>query len=130
CSPVWTLELNKGQIIEPAAFNGMITNAAGTGPLVMHGRDVLDIHIWAPSMSDPYREQITDETSGETSAVLVLISPTDGPLTPQFDTNEIGNSLSWGGVWDTPMSFVYEIGHSDLYGPQPFQTCIPGQAIC
>jgi len=29
----------------------------------MHGRDVLDIHIWAPSMSEAYREQITDETA-------------------------------------------------------------------
>jgi len=130
CSPVWTLAAKKGNIIEPAAFNGMLGNAAGTGPLVMHGRDVLDIHIWAPSMSDPYREQITDETTGETSSVLVLISPKDGPLTPQFDTNEIGNSLSWGGVWDTPMAFVYEIGHADLYGPHPQQFCVPGQQFC
>jgi hypothetical protein len=130
CSPTWTLAVKHGHIIEPAAFNGMIANQAGTGPLVMHGRDIVDIHIWAPSMSEAYREQITDETSGETSAILVLNSPGDGPLTPQFDTNEIGNSLDWGGVWDTPMSFVYEIGHSDLYGDHPGQFCVPGQVFC
>ena len=131
CSPVWTLtEDKKGNIQEPAAFNGMLTNAAGNGPLVMHARDVVDIHIWAPSMQDAYREQITDETTGETSSVLVLNSKTDGPLTPAFDTNEIGNALDWGAVWDTPMSFVYEIGHSDLYGDHPGQFCVPGQTFC
>jgi hypothetical protein len=62
--------------------------------------------------------------------VLVLNSPTDGPLTPAFDTNELGNSLDWGAVWDTPMSFVYEIGHSDLYGDHPGEFCIPGQTFC
>jgi hypothetical protein len=130
CSPVWKLQDKHGRIVEPAAFNGMIANQAGTGPLVMHGRDLLDIHIWAPSMSEAYREQITDLTSGETSSVLVLDSATDGPLTPQFDTNEIGNSLDWGGVWDTPMAFVYEIGHSDIYGDHPEEFCVPGQVFC
>ena len=108
----------------------MLMNASGTGPFVMHGRDVLDIHIWAPSMNAAYREQVTDESSGEQSNVLTLISPTDGPLTPAFDANEIGNSLDWGGVWDTPMSFVYEIGHSDLYGAHPGAFCLPGQPFC
>ena len=45
-------------------------NAAGTGPFVMHGRDIVDVHIWAPSMHDAYREQVTDETTDETSGVL------------------------------------------------------------
>jgi hypothetical protein len=62
--------------------------------------------------------------------VLVLISPKDGPLTPEFSTNEIGNALDWGGVWDTPMAFVWEIGHSDLYGDHPGQFCVPGQTFC
>ena len=130
CSPVWTIAQKKNNIIEPAAFNGMLMNAGGTGPFVMHGRDVVDIHIWAPSMNAAYREQVTDESSGETSSVLTLISPGDGPLTPAFDKNEIGNALDWGGVWDTPMSFVYEIGHSDIYGDHPGQFCVPGQAFC
>ncbi|PWU25485.1 MAG: hypothetical protein C5B48_01055 [Candidatus Rokuibacteriota bacterium] len=130
CSPVWTLTQQFGQIKEPAAFNGMLTASGGTGPFVMHGRDVVNVHIWAPSMHDAYREQINDETTGQTSDVLVLNSPTDGPLTPAFDTNEIGNALDWGIVWDTPMSFVYEIGHSDLYDDHPGQFCVPGQKFC
>jgi hypothetical protein len=131
CSPVWTLaETKNGDIEEPAAFNGMLANAAGTGPLVMHARDRVSIHIWAPSMHDAYREQITDRTTGETSRVLVLISPLDGPLTPAFDTNQIGNALDWGLVWDTPMAFVYEIGHSDIYGAHPGEFCVPGQNFC
>ena len=126
CSPVWTLEKQKGHIIEPAAFNGMLTNAARSGPFVMHARDIVDVHIWAPSPDASYREQVTDETSGETSSVLVLNSPSDGSLTPEFSRQQIGNALDWGGVWDTPMAFVYEIGHSNLYGQPSRQVLRPG----
>ena len=45
----------------------------------MHARDIIDVHIWAPSTSDAYREQITDETSGQTSSVLVLDQPEGRP---------------------------------------------------
>jgi hypothetical protein len=130
CSPVWTLAKQGQQIAEPAAFNGMLTDAGGKAPFVMHALDIVDVHIWAPGSSSPYQEQVTDETSGQTSSVLVLISPKDGPLTPEFSTQEIGNALDWGGVWDTPMAFVWEIGHSDLYGDHPGQFCVPGQTFC
>jgi len=130
CSPVWTLTQQGEDIEEPAAFNGMLMTAGRTGPFVMHARDIVDIHIWAPSMHDAYREQVTDETTHQTSAVLLLVSRTDGPLTPAFDTNEIGHALDWGLVWDTPMSFVYEIGHSDIYGAHPGEFCVPGQDFC
>lgn len=130
CSPVWTLQQQGKQITEPAAFNGMLTDASGKNPFVMHAYDVVDVHIWAPAPTDAYREQITDETSQTTSSVLVLNSQKDGPLTPEFSTNQIGNALDWGGVWDTPMAFVWEIGHSDLYGDHPGQFCVPGQTFC
>jgi hypothetical protein len=130
CSPVWTITQEGEDIEEPAAFNGMLMNGAKTGPLVMHALDVVDVHIWSPSMNDAYREQITDETTHETSAVLPLISKDDGPLRPAFDTNEIGNALDWGIVWDTPMAFVYEIGHTDIYGPLEGSLCLPGQDSC
>jgi hypothetical protein len=130
CSPVWTLEQQGQQIAEPAAFNAMLTDARGKAPFVMHALDVVDVHIWAPDSDSPFREQVTDETSRQESSVLVLISPKDGPLTPQFSKQEIGNALDWGGVWDTPMSFVWEIGHSDLYGDHPGDFCVPGQTFC
>jgi len=130
CSPVWTLAKKGTQIAEPAAFNGMLMDAAGKAPFVMHALDIVDVHIWAPGTSSPYQEQVTDETSGQTSSVLVLISPKDGPLTPEFSTQKIGNALDWGAVWDTPMAFVWEIGHSDLYGSHPGQFCLPGQTFC
>ena len=28
------------------------------------------------------------------------------------------------------MAFVWEIGHSDLYGDHPGQFCVPGQTFC
>jgi len=130
CSPVWTLQ-KKGQgIAEPAAFNGMLTDATGKAPFVMHALDIVDVHIWAPGTASPYQEQVTDETTGQTSSVLVLISPKDGPLTPEFTTQQVGNALDWGSVWDTPMAFVWEIGHSDLYGSHPGAFCVPGQTFC
>jgi hypothetical protein len=130
CSPVWTIAKQGQNIAEPAAFNGMLTDATGKAPFVMHARDIVDVHIWAPGSSSAYQEQVTDETSGQTSSVLVLMSPKDGPLSPEFNTNEVGNALDWGGVWDTPMSMVWEIGHSDLYGDHPGQFCVPGQTFC
>jgi hypothetical protein len=130
CSPVWTLRKRGRDVSEPAAFNGMLTDASGKNPFVMHALDVVDVHIWAPSARAAYREQVADETSGKTSSVLVLDSPSDGPLTPQFSTNQIGHALDWGGVWDTPMAFVWEIGHSDLYGDHPGAFCVPGQTFC
>ena len=130
CSPVWTIQQQpNGDIAEPAAFNGMITNAAG-GPFVMNALDIVDVHIWAPTPTSAYQEQITDETTRQTSNILVLNSAKDGPLTPEFSTNQIGNALDWGGVWDTPMAFVWEIGHSDLYGSHPGAFCVPGQTFC
>jgi hypothetical protein len=130
CSPVWTIQAGaNGQINEPAAFNGMLTNPGG-GAFVMHALDIVDVHIWAPTPTSAYQEQLVDETTGQTSAVLVLNSPGDGPLTPEFSTQEIGNALDWGGVWDTPMAFVYEIGHSDEFGSTPGAFCVPGQTNC
>jgi hypothetical protein len=130
CSPVWTLQKRGQGIAEPAAFNGMLTDGTGKAPFVMHGGDIVDVHIWAASGDSPYQEQVTDETTGQASSALVLISPKDGPLTPAFSTQEIGNALDWGGVWDTPMSFVWEIGHADHYGPTPDAFCVPGQTNC
>jgi hypothetical protein len=130
CSPVWTLQKRGKGIAEPAAFNGLLTDSTGKAPFVMHALDIVDVHIWAPGPSSAYQEQVRDETSHTTSSVMVLISPKDGPLTPEFSTQEIGNALDWGAVWDTPMSFVWEIGHSDLYGDHPGAFCLPGQTFC
>src|SRR5262252_1410755 len=110
CSPVWTIAKQGTQIAEPAAFNGMLTDAGGKAPFVMHALDIVDVHIWAPGPSSAYQEQVADETSGQTSSVLVLISPKDGPLTPEYSTQQIGNA--------------------DLYGSTPAAFCIPGQTNC
>jgi hypothetical protein len=48
---------------------------------------------------------------------------------PSFDTQQLGNALSWGGVFDTPNSFVWEIGHAPLF-TFGAQFCVPGQTIC
>ena len=39
CSPVWTLAKQGKQIAEPAAFNGMLTDATGKAPFVMQALD-------------------------------------------------------------------------------------------
>src|SRR5205085_6561625 len=55
CSPVWTLQKRGQGIGEPAAFNGMLTDATGKAPFVMHALDVVNVHIWAPSSDSAYR---------------------------------------------------------------------------
>jgi hypothetical protein len=37
--------------------------------------------------------RIETPIGGQKSSILTLVSHTDGPLTPEFDTNEIGNAL-------------------------------------
>ena len=47
-------DLPKGAPAQPAGFNAMaVDTAPGTGPLVMHGGDTVDVHIFAASMSVP-----------------------------------------------------------------------------
>jgi hypothetical protein len=57
CSPVWTIQQQGNNIIEPAAFNGMLMDAAGTGPFVMHALDTVDVHIWRCHRTRPTRSR-------------------------------------------------------------------------
>jgi hypothetical protein len=72
---------------------------------------------------------VTDVTHPD-SGTIVLNSKKDGPLMPAFDTQAIGNALGWGLVYDTPNSFVWEIGHTSPFTSPASQFCIPGQTIC
>ena len=128
CSPVWQVLQTKKGLVENAAFNGMLSH--GSGPLVMHSGDVLSIHYFTTKAKNGWHISITDRTTGRTSDTLVLNSPTNGPLNPPFSKQKIGNSLGWGAVHDTPDSFVWEIGHGDLWGTPPAKFCLPGQVIC
>ena len=64
CSPVWTIQQQGNNILEPAAFNGMLMNAAGTGPFVMHALDTVDVHIWAPSPDAAYQSRSRTRPAG------------------------------------------------------------------
>jgi len=78
--------------------------------------------------NDGFHITATDLDSGH-SGTIVLNSPSDGPLMPAFDNQAVGNALAWGLVFDTPNSFVWEIGHESIFtGGAAF--CVPGQAVC
>jgi len=130
CSPVWQVVKSHGQLIENAAFNGMLTDAAGSGPFVMHSGDVLSIHYFVTKAKDGWHITVTNRTTKQTSGTIVLNSPTNGALNPAYKTQKIGNSLGWGWPKDTPAAFVWEIGHGDLYGTPPAKYCLPGNVIC
>jgi hypothetical protein len=49
-------------------------------------------------------------------------------MMPAFDTQQLGNSLSWGLVHDAPNSLVWEIGHTSPYTSPASQFCLPGSA--
>ena len=131
CSPVWKIVPtgNAGIFNETAAFNAMLEDSASPGnPLVMHAGDTVTIHFFVTPAQDGFHMTVTDLNTGH-NGTIVLNSPSEGPLMPSYDTQQLGNALQWGGVFDTPNSFVWEIGHASIFNFGG-QFCVPGQTIC
>jgi len=130
CTPVWSIRATgqKPVFHEPAEFNAMLTTGAKHSPLVMHAGDTIDLHFHLGNPGEGWHVDVTDEKTNATGTV-VLNSP-DGPIVPVFDTNELGNSLNWGIVNDTPNAFVWEIGHTSPFSSPASQFCLPGDPIC
>ncbi len=131
CSPVWMLTSTgvPGNFHEPAAFNAMLTDGASKNPLVMHAGDTVTIHWFTTPAKDGFHVTVTDLNTGH-SGTIVLNSQQDGPLMPAYNTQTIGNSLQWGGVYDAPNSFVWEIGHTSPFTSPGAQFCVPGDTDC
>jgi len=132
CSPVWKIvPTGKAGIFnETAAFNAMLEDSANPGnPLVMHEGDAVTIHFFVTPAADGFHITVTDLNTAR-KGTIILNSPSEGgPLMPSFDSQQLGNALSWGGVSDTPNSFVWEIGHASVFTTGG-QFCVPGQTIC
>jgi hypothetical protein len=131
CSPVWAITQTgqKGVYHEPAAFNAMLTDGASKSALIMHAGDTITVHAYTTAAEDGFHLTVTDRTTGH-AGTIVLNSKKDGPLMPAYSTQEIGNALGWGLVYDTPNSFVWEIGHTSPFSAPKSQFCVPGQTIC
>lgn len=132
CSPVFKVVPNNTTaqgFTESTAFNAMLTDSANPGsPLIMHAGDTITVHYFVTPAADGFHITVTNLTTGH-SGTIVLNSSSDGPLMPAYDSQQIGNSLGWGTVNDTPNSFVWEIGHASIFtGGDAF--CIPGQTFC
>jgi hypothetical protein len=131
CSPVWTLTTTgqKPNYHEPATFNAMLTGDSSKSPLVMHAGDTIRVHFFVTAAKDGWHITVQDLTTGQ-SGTIVLNSKSDGPLMPAYDTLKIGNALKWSAVYDTPASFVWEIGHTSPFTSPASQFCWPGEAGC
>ena len=125
CSPVW--EVSPHGNAESAAFNTMLTDSAGGGPLIMHAGDTITDHQFVTAAKDGMHIAVTDVTTGH-SGTIVLNSKTDGPLMPAFDVQKLGNALGWGLVNDAPNALVWEIGHTGNFTTPAGQYCLPGSA--
>jgi hypothetical protein len=130
CSPVWSIHATgqKPVFHEPAAFNAMLTTGSKHQPLVMHAGDTIDIHFHVVSQTQGWHIDVTDEKTGGSGTIV--LNSADGPLLPAFETQQIGNALGWGSVFDTPNSFVWEIGHTSPFTSPASKFCVPGQSIC
>ncbi len=131
CSPVFKINPtgNPKRFLETAAFNAMLEDSANRGnPLVMHAGDTITVHYFVTAAKDGFHITVNDLTTGH-SGTIILDSPSDGPLMPAFDTQKVGNALGWGIVFDTPNSFVWEIGHASIFTGGA-QFCTPGQTFC
>ncbi|HEX3326212.1 MAG TPA: hypothetical protein VHV50_04375 [Actinomycetota bacterium] len=131
CSPVWSLTQTgtAGIFHEPAAFNAMLTTGSKHSPLVMHALDTITIHFFVTSAKDGWHIKVTDLSTGG-SGTIVLNSKKAGPLLPEYSRQQIGNSLKWGIVHDTPNSFVWEIGHTSPFTSPASAFCLPGEPGC
>ena len=115
CSPVWSIRTTgqKPNYHEPAAFNAMLTTGAKHAPLVMHAGDTIRLHFHVVSQAEGWHIDVLDETTGGSGTIV--LNGARGPILPAFSTQTLGNSLNWGSVYDTPNSFVWEIGHTSPY---------------
>jgi hypothetical protein len=131
CSPVWSIHTTGQKPVyhEPAAFNAMLTHGGKHAPLVMHARDVIDVHYFVTPANDGWHIRVTDRTTGQ-SGLIVLNSKSDGPLMPVFSKSKLGNSLAWGAVHDAPIAFVWEIGHTSPFTSPGSAFCWPGEPGC
>ncbi len=130
CSPVFRLmTVGQGKAKETTAFNAMLTDGTGkNNPLIMHGGDSVSVHFFTTAAQDGFHITVTDQTTGGSGTIVLNSAPT-GPLMPVFDTQQIGNALGWGVVFDTPNAFVWEIGHASIFsGGDAF--CTPGETFC
>jgi hypothetical protein len=106
----------------------MLTTGAKHAPLVMHAGDTIDIHFHVVSQHEGWHIDVTDEATGGSGTIV--LNSADGPLLPAYDRQRIGDSLDWGSVYDTPNSFVWEIGHTSPFTSPAAQFCVPGETIC
>lgn len=131
CSPVWKVNPNNlnARGNEVAAFNAMLEDSAHPGsPLIMQAGDTITVHFYVTPAQDGFHITVNDLSTGH-DGTIILNSQSDGPLMPAYDTQQIGNSLGWGLVNDTPNSFVWEIGHASVFtGGAAF--CVPGETNC
>jgi hypothetical protein len=129
CSPAWQVVKEGGGYVENAAFNDMLRDGTTDQPLVMHGGDRLDVAFYVTPAKDGWHITVTDRTTRH-SGTIVMNNAEHGAMMPSYSVQEIGKWLGWGLVHDTPASFVWEIGHGDLYGTPPAKYCLPGNPIC
>ena len=125
CSPVW--EVSQHGFSESAAFNAMLTDSSGGGPLVMHAGDTITDHQFVTPAADGMHITVADLTTGH-AGTIVLDSKIDGPLMPAYSVQQLGNDLKWGLVDDAPNSLVWEIGHTGNFTTPAGQYCVPGSA--
>jgi hypothetical protein len=125
CSPVWAVKPSTFE--EYAAFNGMLKRSGTTQPLVMNAGDTVTVHYFKGTQAGtPFNIVVTDVTSGQHSATLVLSGGVDGPLAPLTGANTTSNFMRWGAVQQAPLSLAWEIGHPNQYTYPLAPACFHG----
>lgn len=124
CAPVWAVKPQGN--LEYAAYNGMLTDSATGGPLVMHAGDTITDHQYTTAAADGMHVTITDLTTGHSGTLI--INGKDGPLMPAYSVQKLGNMLDWGLVDDAPNALSWEIGHTSNFTTPAGQYCVPGSA--
>jgi hypothetical protein len=129
CSPVWAVKPSTFE--EYAAFNGMLKRSGTTQPLVMNAGDTVTVHYSKGTQAGtPFNIVVTDVTTAQHSATLVLSGGVDGPLAPLTGANTTSNYMRWGAVQQAPLSLAWEIGHPNQFTYPLAPACYPGMFNC
>jgi len=98
CSPVFKLVPNntKAHFTETTAFNAMLEDSTTPGsPLIMNAGDTITVHYFVTPAADGFHITVSNLRTGH-SGTIILNSPSDGPLMPAYDTQQLGKFTGMG----------------------------------